>query len=84
MHETKTKGNENESKGVQFPVAEMPLIKLIAAANRQSPVTARQFLPLYSRNTSRVLTNLNIVKLTNLESRYVNKQVLLPKSFVYI
>ena len=40
LHENETKGNENETKGVQFPAAEMPLIKLIGAANRQSPVIA--------------------------------------------
>ena len=52
-------GNEMESKGVQFPVAEMPLIKLIGAANRQSLVIGRKFLPLCHRNTRLgcVLTN---------------------------
>ena len=33
-----TKASPKEIKGVQFPAAEMPLIKLIGAANRQSPV----------------------------------------------
>ena len=46
LHENETKVNENESKGVQFPAAEMPLIKLIGAANRQSPVIAWKCLPL--------------------------------------
>ena len=45
-----TYGNEIESKGVQFP-GEMPLIKLIGAANLQSPVIARKFLPLCHRNS---------------------------------
>ena len=31
--------------------AEMPLIKFIGAANRQSPLIARKFLPLCHRNT---------------------------------
>ena len=59
LHENETKGNENETKGVQFPAAEMPLIKLIGAANRQSPVIARQILPLYHSNTKLgcVMTN---------------------------
>ena len=37
----------------------MPLIKLIGAANRQSPVIARQILPLYHSNTKLgcVMTN---------------------------
>ena len=42
MYENETKGNENEFKGVQFPAAETPLIELIGAANRQSPVIARK------------------------------------------
>ena len=46
MQKNETKGNENESKGVQFPAAEMPLIKL-------------KILPLYHRNSKlgSVLTN---------------------------
>ena len=52
LHENETKGNENESKWVQFPAAEMLLIKLIRAANRQSPVIDRKFLPLYHKNTN--------------------------------
>ena len=28
LHENETKGNENESQEVQFPVAEMPLKKI--------------------------------------------------------
>ena len=37
----------------------MPLIKLIRAANRQSPLIARKFLPVYHKNTrfGCVLTN---------------------------
>ena len=34
LHENKTKGNEIELKGVQFPAAVMPLMKLLGAANR--------------------------------------------------
>ena len=44
---TKTKSGQKESR---FP-AEMPLIKLIEAANLQSPVIARKCLPLCHRNT---------------------------------
>ena len=51
LHKNETKGNENESKGVQFPAAEMPLIKLTGSANRQSLVMAWKFLPLCHRNT---------------------------------
>ena len=50
LHENEAEGNENESKGVQFPAAQMPLIKLIGAANRQSLMTARKFLPLCHNN----------------------------------
>ena len=52
---TETKSSRKESS---FP-AEMPLIKSILVANRQSPVIARKFLPLCHRNTSLgcVLTN---------------------------
>ena len=50
-----TKSSRKESS---FP-AEMPLIKLIEAANLQSPVIARKFLPLCHRNSRLgcVLTN---------------------------
>ena len=41
-----TWGNEIDSKGVQFPAAEMSPIKLIGAANRQSPVVARKISAL--------------------------------------
>ena len=44
---TKTKSSQKDSS---FP-AEMPLIKLIEAANLQSPAIARKFLPLCHRNT---------------------------------
>ena len=56
--------NEIESKGVQFPAAEMSLIKLIGVANRQSSVIARKFLPYCHRNTrlGGVLTNAKIPK----------------------
>ena len=59
LHENETKGNENESKGVQFPAVELSLIKLIGAANRQSPAITRKILPLYHRNIKLgcVLTN---------------------------
>ena len=59
LHEKKTKGNEHETKGVLCPVAEMPLIKFIEAAYRQSPVINRKFLPLCHRKTRLrcVLTN---------------------------
>ena len=55
----KTKGNENESKGVQFSEAELPLTKFIGAANRELPEISRKILPFYHRNTKlgRVLTN---------------------------
>ena len=33
----KPKGNENESKGVQFSEAELPLIKFIGTANQELP-----------------------------------------------
>ena len=32
LHKNETKGNENESKEVQFPAAEMPLIQYIGLA----------------------------------------------------
>ena len=50
-HAKETKGNENESKGVQFTAAEIPLKKWIGVANKQSPEIARKFLPLCHRNT---------------------------------
>ena len=55
----KPKGNENESKGVQFSEAELPLIKFIGAANQELPEISRKILPLYHRNTKLgcVLTN---------------------------
>ena len=55
----KTKGNENESKGVQFSEAELPLTKFIGAANRELPEISRKILPFYHWNTKlgRVLTN---------------------------
>ena len=51
LHENETQGNENESKGVQFPAVKMSPIKFREAANRQSPE--------YHRNTRLgcVLTN---------------------------
>ena len=39
-----------ESKGVQVP-AELPLIKSVGAANRQSPAKPRYFVALYHRRT---------------------------------
>ena len=50
-----TKSSRKESSFA----AEMPLIKLIGAANLQSPVIARKFLPWCHRNTRLgcVLTN---------------------------
>ena len=55
---TETKSSRKESS---FP-AEVPLIKLIGAANFQPPVIARKFLPLCHRNTRLrcVLTNSTI------------------------
>ena len=55
----KTKGNENEFKGVQFSAAVLPLIKVIGAANRELPEISRKILPLYHRNAKLgcVLTN---------------------------
>ena len=37
LHENETKWDENESKGVQLFVAEMPLLNLIGTANRGHP-----------------------------------------------
>ena len=47
-----------ESKGVQVP-AELPLIKSVGAANRQSPAKPRNFVALYHRRPRLgcVLTN---------------------------
>ena len=55
---TETKSSRNESS---FP-AEVPPIKFIGAANFQSPVIARKFLPQWHRNTRLgcVLTNSKI------------------------
>ena len=39
-----------ESKGSIFPT-EMPLIKSVGVANRQSPAIPRKFVALYHRNT---------------------------------
>ena len=45
LTETKSSGKESS-----FP-AGMPLIKSVAAANRQSPAMLRKFVALYHRNT---------------------------------